>query len=462
MNIVFAMLLSIAIKGISAIVEISIQMLLTNQLGVSEYGSYTFYISLIEGAFFALISGSIKLNTFYLSTPTSSIAAFKRKYTYRFVTPLVALIIICFILLRNPYGVLAGIILFAYYFALDTSSVFFSRGNQLPALLGEYLFGRLALLFGVIATIKLNMTSGLLLLGLYGLQYVTMLLWFSLHKGKLVAGIDEVEVPVRKLLEYQVSDAANSLINYSPIILQYIHGGAFTAGFAGIISLVKRFINFVAGPTVKVFLPEFSRLYKNEERDKLEKTYLMIVRIQMVFIGTIGMALIGFPNLILHMFSPELEQYGIIFTATAISLLLIAGIGPVAGILQMTGNERICNRNQWMSICIMLIVCFVLRKEPLFAFYGLCVQAVAEGGMKYFSLCRWFGKNIVPIKIYILLWLPVALLRITIDRFGWQYSYIAMFICVLIVFAWNLWFAMQDKMIKTAIIGKLRSFRKSA
>ena len=72
MDIVFAMILSIGIKGISAVVEIAIQMLITNGVGVSEYGNYTFFVSLIEGAYFLLFSGSIKLNTFYLSTPETN------------------------------------------------------------------------------------------------------------------------------------------------------------------------------------------------------------------------------------------------------------------------------------------------------------------------------------------------------------------------------------------------------
>lgn len=290
MNLVFAMILSIGIKGISAIVEIAIQMLITNGVGVSEYGEYTFFVSLIEGAYFVLFSGSVKLNTFYLSTSSASLSKFKRKYTLYFVTPIIAMVIVAFAIMKNPYGVLSGIILYIYYFAFDTSSVFFSRGKQLPALLGEYLFGRIVLLIGMLAVIKLNKATGIILLALYGLQFVTMLLWFAPYKQTLNSGSEEISVPLKKLVEYQMSDVANSLISYSPTILQYVIGGAFTAGFTGIISIVKRFINFISGPTAKVFLPEFSRLYKNGQKEKLEQSYLMIVRIQMVFIGTIGVS----------------------------------------------------------------------------------------------------------------------------------------------------------------------------
>ena len=460
MDIVFAMIISIAIKAISAVVEIAIQMLITNGVGVSEYGNYTFFVSLIEGGYFLLFSGSIKLNTFYLSTPSSSLTSFKKKFNYYYVLPLTAIMVIAFGLMKNPLGVVAAIILLIYYFAYDSSSTFFSRGYQLPALLGEYLFGRVVLLIGVLAVVKLDKATSLILLALYGIQFVTMLLWFAPFRGRLQPGTDEIVVPMRKLIEYQVSDVANSLISYSPTVLQYVVGGAFTAGFTGIVSLVKKFINFISGPTAKVFLPEFSRLYKNGERDKLEQSYLMIVRIQMVFIGTIGAVLIGFPNLILHMFSPELEQYSSVFTGTAVSLLLIAGIGPVTGMLQMTGNESICNRNQWISIGIMIFVCVLLHKEPLFAVYGLCAQALVEGSMKYYSVCKWFGKNVVPLKNYVLLWLPVALLRVLVDRMGWQYSYLALVSCALLVFIWNLIFALKDPMVKAALTNKIKGWKK--
>ncbi len=456
MDIVFAMILSIAIKGISAVVEIFIQMLITNEVGVSEYGSYTFFVSVIEGAYYVLFSGSIKLNTFYLSTPSSSLSDFKKKYVLRFVTPVVALIIACSAAMRNPYGVLSGVILYLYYFAFDTGSVFFSRGRQLPAMLGEYLFGRIVLLIGVAAVIRLNAATGLMLLGLYGLQFVTMLVWFAPHVRRLSPGTDSIRVPMRKLAAYQLSDVANSVISYSPPILQFFFGGAFTAGFTGIITIVKKFINFISGPTAKVFLPELSRLYKNGDKQTLERTYRMIVRIQMVFIGTIGVILIDFPRLFLHLFSPELEQYGGVFTLTAICLSIIAGIGPVTGMLQMTGNEKICNRNQWISIGLMITVWLMLHREPLFAVYGLCVQAVSEGIMKYYSVCRWFGKNIIPIRYYLLLWAPVGVLRLVVDGLGWQNSFPAMLGCLTLVFAWNMLFALRDPMVKAAVIDKLK------
>lgn len=460
MDIVFAMILSIGIKVIAAVLEIAIQMLITNGVGVSEYGNYTFYMSLVEGAYYVLFSGSIKLNTFYLSSPESSLSNFNRKYTTRYILPTAGIIIIGFALMKSMYGVLAGLILLIYYLAYDNSSEFFARGKQLPALLGEYLFGRIALLIGVFSVVHFNIATGLALFSLYGLQFAVMLLWFLFNRRKLTKGTEEIKVPMRQLFEYQISDVANSLITYSPTILQYIVGGAFTAGFTGIITIVKRFINFISGPTAKVFLPEFSKLYKSGEKDKLQQSYLMIVRIQMVFIGTVGTVILGFPQLFLKLFSPELLQYVNVFTLTTVCLMLIAGIGPTTGLLQMSGNEHICNRNQWISIGAMSLTWFIFHKEPLFGVYGLCVQNVVEGVLKYYTVCRWFGNNVVPIENYILLWLPVAIIRVSIELLGLKYSYVAAVICTLLVLAWNVGFAIRDPVIKEALVAMTRNIKK--
>lgn len=451
MNLVFAMILSIVIKGVSAIVEIAIQMLITNSVGVSEYGTYTFFVSLIEGAYFLLFSGSVKLNTFYLSSYSAKLSQFKKNYLKYYVFPIITIIILSFAFMNNVYGIVAGVILFIYYIAFDMSSVFFSRGNQLPALVGEYLLGRIVLLIAMITVVKLEVTSSIILLSLYGIQFVVMIVWFLMQKRKIVYGNEEVIVSLKKLAEYQVSDVADSLISYSPTILQYILGGAFSAGFIGIISIVKRFINFISGPTAKVFLPEFSRLYKNNQREKLEQSYLMIVRVQMIFIGTIASILVGFPKLVLNLFSPELVKYSFTFTCTAFSLLIVSGIGPVTGMLQMTGNERKCNKNQWFSILSMVIVMIFFRKREMFAVYGLCVQAIVEACMKYYSVCKWFKKNIIPIKNYIYMWLPVCLVCFVVSLFGLQFSFISLILSTIFVFIWNVIITSQDTMIQSVI-----------
>ena len=226
MKLVFTMFLSIGVKAFAAIIEILIQMLLTNSVGIAGYGDYTFFVSIVEAAYCVFFSGSIKANTFYLSIPTISISGFKKIYLKRFVVPILGIMAVICGLLNNLFGVLAVLILLLYFLAYDRSSVLFSRGHQLPALLGEYLIGRVTMLVGLAVGLKIDCIDSVMLFLLYGAQFAMMLIWFTPFFHRLKNGTEEVEVPIRKIWDFQQSDVALAIINYSSTILQYIFGGA--------------------------------------------------------------------------------------------------------------------------------------------------------------------------------------------------------------------------------------------
>ena len=451
MNIVIAMLLSVGVKAISAIVEICIQILMTRNIGVTGYGEYTFFVSLIETAYFILFSGSIKLNTFYLASNDLSLKQFSQNYRKKYVFPIILSFLLLSILLKNPCFFIATIILLLYYFALNKSSIFLAKGHQGIALVGEYLVGRIAMLTVLLILVNIGQTDIYLLCILYGIQFLTIIAWLLKFDKKIHDGTKYANVSMKKLVEFQKSDIANAFISYAPAILQYIFGSAFSAGFTGVLSILKKIINFIAGPTAKVFLPECSRLYKQNAIDKLKQTYLMIVKVQMLVIGSAAMLLIGFPKLVLDIFSKQLNQYNDLLVLASLSLLMVASIGPVTGFLQMTGNEVICNRNQWISIGIMFLVCFMMKHNEFFAVYGLCAQAVTEGILKYYSICRWFKCNVVPLKQYLLFLVPIIVGLIIVDIKQLNQSVIALGITLMFVSCWNLYFIMKDPLVRATI-----------
>lgn len=175
MKLVSAMFLSIGIKVIAAIIEFVIQIFLTNSVGVSGYGNYTLFISLVEGLNLVFFSGSIKANTFYLSLPSTSIKKFKKKYILFYVIPILIAIAVEFRLMKNSYGLLLVVALLFYFLAYDRSSVFFSRGEQVLGLIGEYIIGRSVMLIGLMI---LSRIDGLILLDLYTAQFFVMFIWF--------------------------------------------------------------------------------------------------------------------------------------------------------------------------------------------------------------------------------------------------------------------------------------------
>ena len=223
---------------------------------------------------------------------------------------------------------------------------------------------------------------------------------------------------------------------------------------------MKKFTTFLFGPMEKIFLPEFSRLYQSNNEFLLQKSYLMIVHIQMMFIGAIGSALVGFPGLILKLFSPELQIYHDIFTIASVCFLLIASIGPATGFLQMTNNEKVCSRNQWISIGVMFSVWMIFRGHLWFAVYGLCAQAIVECGLKYYYVCKWFGKVVIPLSDYMTMWGPIAVIRVIVEILQLQYSLIALIISIILVSGWNLFFALRDPLVKEAVTEGMRKLRR--
>lgn len=460
MGIVPAMIFSILVKGIAAIIELLTQLFISNYMGVSSFGTYTFFVSIIECGYFLLFSGSIKINTFYLSTPSVTIKKFRTKYNFYFVIPIVLLIFLLSLIFKNFYVSASSIIIYIYYSALDRSSIFFARGKQMQALLGEYLVGRIMMLISVVICFNLNHLSTFILLCLFGVQYLTMCVWFLCFQSKLPKGKKDVKVDLHKLYEYQQSDIASSLITYTPTLLQYFSSGAFATGFIGVVSVVRKFVYFISGPTAKVFLPEFSKLYKQNKIDLLQRTYLMIVKVQMVFIGAIGVAVVGYPKLLLSIFNSKLIPYTSLFLLTGICLLFIASLGPVVGILQMTGNEKIATINQWISIIVMAVSWLVLHNSTYFVVYGLCIQAVVEGILEYITICLWMKRFVVSPQQFLKLWAPIVIISIFVNFVHLNNSFIALAISVLIIGVINVIIAANDKMVRESLQRFLNRERK--
>lgn len=420
---------SVGIKAISAVLEIAVQIIITQTFGMSGYGDYSFYVTAIEMAFWLLFSGTIKCNTFYLANGAASISTFKNRYYLRYVLPILVCFSLISIISRSWIYLLSVGGLALYFLAYDKSSEFLARKKEMTSLIGEYLVGRLVFIILLCAVVFLKVQQIAVLIALYSLQYGVIVIWFTCHNKTAQPAVrDEIPVAINKLWQYQQSDIAYGLIGQSPVIVQYLSVGAYEAGFAGIVVVVKRLVNFISGPTAKIFLPEFSRLYQQGNTCKIRSFYRMIIQIQMLFVSVIAVALIGFSKLILQLFSPELAEHIIIFQMVSFGFLLVASLGPGAGLMQMTGQEKTENHMRWITIALMFIVWFAMRENRFFAIYGLCAQAILEGFLKYFYVCRWLKKAPISIWRYGLLWFPAIIICVSTHLLNLSENYLALFL----------------------------------
>ena len=415
MNLIF--LLSVLLKGVGAVLEILLQILITRQIGVSGYGSYSAWINAADMVFWICFSGLVKCNTFYLSGRDTTIRGFKKRYALWYVLPMLAVGTLGAALVARSAVPVAMLLITGLELAvLDRSSTLLARGKAKTSVLGEYVLGRTILVSGVVLLSLLKVTSLYTLLGLYVCQYLAILAFFTLagrRKSKPYADISG-EVSLKKWGTFQLSDLMISMIEFMPVVVQYFFAGAFEAGVVSIVLLVKKLINFISGPTAKIFLPEFSRLYHAGDLKQIGRTYASIMRIQMMVVGPMAVVLLGFPKVILGILAPELLGSDGLFMACAVVFLLAATLGPCAGILQMTGNEKTDNRCRAGALAVMLAVMLLARQDSYFVLYGLCAEIAVEITAKYICVCRWMKKAPVGLGTYLSWWiLPAAVIGVS-------------------------------------------------
>lgn len=415
MNLIF--LLSVILKGVGAGLEVLLQILITREIGVSGYGSYSAWINGADLLFWICFSGLVKCNTFYLSGRDTTIRTFKRKYVCRYVLPALAVAAVAAVLFTRsaaPCVVLA--ITALELMVLDRSSTLLARGQAKTSVFGEYVLGRTILAAGVLTLGWLDRLNLYTLLALYVCQYGAILVFFTLTGKKGGRGYTDIsgEVSLKKWGAFQRSDLMHAMIEQMPVVLQYFFSGAFEAGVVSIVLLVKKLINFISGPTAKIFLPEFSRLYHAGSYDEIRRSYASIMRIQMLIVGPLAVVLLAFPGVLLNILAPELTDYAWLFMICSVIFLLAATLGPCGGILQMTGNEKMDNRCRGAALALMLVIMLLTRRDPYFVLYGLCAQIAVEAVAKYIYVCRWMQRAPVGLGVYLRWWIvPGAVIGVS-------------------------------------------------
>ena len=409
MNLIF--LLSVVLKGLGAVLELLLQILITDRMGVSGYGTYSAWINGADLVFWVCFSGLVKCNTFYLSGGQTTIRRFKTKYFLRYALPVLgAAAVFGVVLGSDAMLALVPVITMLELLVLDRSSTLITRGKGITSLVGEYVLGRLLLVAGVVVLGWLDALDHRALLWLYAAQYAAVIGFFLLRQGRGRSYRDSSgEVSLKKWSAYQRSDLMHSMIEQMPVVMQYFFAGAFEAGVVSVVLLVKKLINFISGPTAKIFLPEFSRLYRAGDRERIRTVYGSIMRIQMLVVGPMAVVLLGFPRVILRILAGELVAYDRLFMGCSVIFLLVATLGPCGGIMQMTGNERRDNRIRAFALVLMGAVMLLTLPSGWFVLYGLCVQVAAEAAVKYVCICRWMKGAPARLRTYLSWWaLPAA------------------------------------------------------
>ena len=369
-------LFSLLVKCFGAVLEIGSQALISQLWSVETYGTYAFFIALADGFYALFFSGIIKFNNYYIPRG-ENVKQFRKKYYALYAVPLCLAGAIISAILSNAVAFCAFLAGFAYLCAMDTSSTMMSFGRYKPALVGEYCIGRSFVVFAILLFSCSKLRNVEILYVIYGLQFCIALTYYRLinKKNPLPGTCYDLETKaISKYVVFQSTEIAHTIIMQTSVIVQYLFGGAYQTALISIVLVVRKLINFITGPTSKLYQPEFSKRFAAGDKKGLADVYAQITRIQLCFMMPVFMLLISRPEIILRVFNSDLISYGWLVRITSIVFLTMIAFGPTSNFLPMIGKERIDTIANWSSVIVMYATMLLFRNNQYFVVIGFCIQ----------------------------------------------------------------------------------------
>lgn len=369
-------LFSLLVKCFGAALEIGSQALISQLWSVETYGTYAFFIALADGFYALFFSGIIKFNNYYIPRG-ENVKKFRKKYYSLYAVPVCLIGGIISVILKNTVALCAFGAGFAYLCAMDTSSTMMSYGRYKPALVGEYCIGRSFVVLAILVFSCSKLRNVEILYFIYGLQFcVALIYYYFVNKRNPFPAIctDLKTNAISKYVVFQSTEIAHTIIMQTSVIVQYFFGGAYQTALISIVLVVRKLINFITGPTSKLYQPEFSKRFAAGDKKGLANVYAQITRIQLCFMMPVFMVLITRPEIILRVFNSELISYGWLVRITSVVFLAMIVFGPTSNFLPMIGKEKIDTIANWSSVLVMYATMILFRENQYFVVIGFCVQ----------------------------------------------------------------------------------------
>ena len=419
-----ALVLSMVVKALGAVLEIASQVVITRFGGVDLFGHYSFNVSIAEIICWVFFSGLVKTNAYWVANGYD-LRAWRRRYFLLYALPVVIILAASLGFIYSAIAVVAVTAAFGYALQMDLSSISLAFKHYRFFLTGEYVVSRLVILVGVVGLASAGLLNIATVTVLYALGYVASVSFFIVGGKGSEDGLAKLAKSkerglVRQTAVFQATDVANGLVNQAPIIIQYAFAGAFQAGVLSVVLVTRKIISFVAGPTAKVYLPEFAKLYGERDYAGLKRVYSDIIILQLCFVLPICLVMIGAPESILAIYNPSLKEYGSYMQFASCIFFLMVLFGPQGNLLSMTGRERIEAATKWVSLVAMVLTMAVTFGDPLFVMYGIAAQVVVDSFGKLWFVSRAVGGFPIGVKDAIMLGLPFVICLLIVELSGFS------------------------------------------
>ncbi len=402
---------SIFVKLLGSVMEIGSQSLISQLWSVETYGTYSFFISLVEVFYSLFFSAIIKFNNYYIPRG-ENVKPFKKKLYLYYAIPILIAGLGVSVSFRSSQLFVAIFAGFLYFCSMDTSSKMMSYGRYKSALFGEYCIGRffVVVLIALITITPSRRNEYLYLI--YVAQYIAAILYYYLcnkkkpFKERRLVALDPNAR--KKLIIFQATDIGHMIIMQSSVIVQYFFGGAYQTALVSIVLVVRKLINFITGPTSKLYQPEFSKRYNVGDIKGLGEVYAQITRTQLCVMMPAFTFLIAKPGIILSIFNKSLAEHGSLVRWSAAVFLFMILFGPLTNFLCMTGHEKSDTVSNWISIAVMYLTMCVLKSSLFFVVYGFCAQIIFSTIYKLIVYLTYMRQLTMPIGDYLKLFFIFA------------------------------------------------------
>ena len=417
-----ALVLSMVLKAFGAVLEIAGQVVITRLGGVELFGEYSFNVAIAEMVCWVFFSGIVKVNAFYVANGYD-LRAWRHRYFLFFVLPITVILAAGFGLLWSAAAAVAVLAALGCAFQMNLSSIALGCRKYRVSLVGEYLVSRFVIVAGALALAWAGCLTPMGVTVLYALGYVGSVAFFLVARSRVRQGDFELNAAQRKALPrqtltFQMTDVANGLVNQAPTIVQYLFAGAFQTGVLSVVLVTRKVISFVAGPTAKVYLPEFARLYGEGDFAGLRRVYSDIVILQMCFVLPICLVMVGASSEILAIYNPVLAEYGSYMQFASLIFFVMVLFGPQGNFLSMTGKEHVEAWMKWASLAAMVAVMALTFGDPLFVMYGIAAQVLVDSLGKLCFVMRAVGGFPIGIRDALKLGVPSACALVVICASG--------------------------------------------
>lgn len=422
------------VKGIGAVLEVVLQIVVARQLGAEAYGQLAYIISAGALAYYICFGGVPKVLVRYTSIGLDY-RAFWKRYIAKYVLPVtLGLVLLSYSFLGMQVVTVALWALGLLFFMASNSILYGYDQATLAAFLEYGLFRALVLAF-IGGMIFLGSDIGAWhAVGAYLVSYgIVIVVQYHAVRKLTRDSVGELGNVSRELAVFQGIEVTANAVHVLPRLLQYALVGPVSNAHLSVALHVRNAVMFVAGPTAKVFFRRFVR--SKALREEMRKAYTDASRWQ-AYIGTpVFLFVAANTDVIAGFFGADFVGAAVMIRWVALASLVELLAGPASNFFQMTGRQGIELSNQVAEVGLLIgitLISWTLGGGDLAVVIGMVAASVLMSIIRVWEL--WVRDGFLPhskrqvahiLGLSACIWSPTLVLVTT-----WNFQPLAVSLCV--------------------------------